>query len=129
MNTKLLLSASAIAMGGAGIAGSFLPHELATALGLPPAGVLPLLIQLLGAMLFAFAMMNWMARGSLIGGIYNRPIAVGNAAHFFIGALTLTKAVIAGEHRPAVIAIAAVYALFAIGFGSLLFRSPVTTAA
>ncbi|HEX7829809.1 MAG TPA: hypothetical protein VF787_09135 [Thermoanaerobaculia bacterium] len=126
MNTKLLLGASAIVLGAAGIAGTFAPQELATALGITSTGVLPLLIQLLSALLFGFAMVNWLARGSLIGGIYNRPVLVGNVAHFTIGGLAAIKAVLAGEHRPLVIGIAAVYAVFAIGFGTLLFRSPVT---
>ncbi|HEX2834039.1 MAG TPA: hypothetical protein VHW00_13590 [Thermoanaerobaculia bacterium] len=129
MNTKLLLGASAIVLGAAGIAGTFAPHELAAALGLTIAGPLPLLVQLMAALLFGFAMVNWMARGSLIGGIYNRPLLVGNVAHFVIGALAAGKTVLAGEHRPAVIAIAAVYAIFAAGFGMLLFRSPVSSPA
>lgn len=126
MNTKLLLGASAIVMGATGIAGTFGPQELATALGITSTGVLPLVIQLLAALLFGFAMINWLARGSLIGGIYNRPVLVGNVAHFTIGGLAAIKAMLAGEHRPLVIGIAAVYAVFAIGFGTLLFRSPVT---
>lgn len=129
MNTKLLLGASAIVMGATGIAGTFAPHELATILGLTIAQPLPLLVQLAAALLFGFAMVNWMARGGLIGGIYNRPLLVGNVAHFVIGALAAAKAVLAGEHRPAVIGIAVVYAIFAIGFGTLLFRSPVASQA
>ena len=129
MNTKLLLSASALTLGVAGIAGTFAPHEIASALGFTATGALPLIIQLLAASLFGFAMVNWMARGSLIGGIYNRPVLVGNVAHFLIGALAAVKAVLAGEHRPLLIAIAVIYAIFAIGFSLLLFRSPVTSSA
>jgi len=125
--TRLILSASAIVLVVLGLAATFAPHEIATALALTPAGVLPLLIQLLGATLFALAMINWMARGSLIGGIYNRPVAVGNVAHFVIGALAATKAVLHGEHRPIVIAIAALYVVFAIAFGMILMRSPVSS--
>lgn len=126
MNPKAVLSASALVMGAAGIAGTFMPHEIAAALGLTPAGILPLLIQFLAALLFAFAMANWMARGSLIGGIYNRPLAVGNVTHFVIGALASMKAVLAGEHRPAIVAIALVYTVFAIAFALVMRRSPVS---
>lgn len=122
MNTKLLLGASAIVMGAAGLAASFAPDEIAATLGL---GSAALLIQLLGALLFAFAMVNWLARGSLIGGIYNRPVAVGNIAHFVIGALALSKAVAAGERHPVFVAATVLYILFTLGFASLLFRSPV----
>ena len=125
MNTKVLLIASAIVMGLAGIAGSFLPHEIAGALALSTSGLTPVLLQLLAGLLFAFAMVNWMARGSLIGGIYNRPVAVGNVTHFLIGGLALGKAVAAGADHPAVLTATAVYALFAAAFALLLFRSPV----
>ena len=132
MNTKLLLSASALAMGIAGVAGSFLPAEVLRAVGVAPEGAAPvpvqLIVQLLAALLFAFAMVNWTARGSLIGGIYNRPIAIGNLTHFVIGALALLKAVpAAGPHRMVVAIAAGVYALFAIAFAAVFFRSPVAT--
>lgn len=125
MNTKLLLTTSAIAMGIAGAAGSFLPHEFLEAIGVTPAGALPLLVQLLAALLFAFALVNWMASGSLIGGIYNRPVAVGNLTHFTIGALALAKAVMNGARTPAIVVAAIVYAAFAIAFAVVLRRSPV----
>ena len=44
-------------------------QELLAALHLPAAGVPVLLIQLHAAMLLAFAIANWMAKGSLMGGI------------------------------------------------------------
>lgn len=111
-------------MGAAGVAGSFAPHELLSAAGIAPDGLLPLVVQLLAALYFAFAMVNWMARGSLIGGIYNRPVAVGNVTHFFIGAFALIR--VASEQRtPALLVATAVYILFAVGFAMLLFRSPV----
>ena len=126
MNTKLLLSASAIFLGIAGIAGSFMPDELLRALGVAPAGALPLLVQLLAALLFGFAMVNWTARGSLIGGIYNRPIAIGNLAHFVIGALALVRGTMnAGPQRTIVLVAAAIYVVFAIAFSAVFFRSPV----
>lgn len=126
MNTKLLLSISALVLGVAGIAGSFLPDELLRALGVTPAGVTPVIVQLLAALLFAFAMVNWTARGSLIGGIYNRPVALGNLTHFVIGALALLKAAMAGgEQRKLLLIAAAVYVVFAVAFIGMFFRSPV----
>ena len=126
MNTKILLSTSAVVMGIAGIAGSFLPHEVLSAIGVAPTGALPVLVQLLAATLFAFAMVNWTARGSLIGGIYNRPIAIGNLTHFVIGALALVKAAMnAGPHRMILAIAAVIYVLFAVAFAAVFFRSPV----
>ncbi|HYH08775.1 MAG TPA: hypothetical protein VEK11_17105 [Thermoanaerobaculia bacterium] len=121
MNTKLLLTASAVVMGAAGIAGTFAPAEIANALQFGS----PVVLQLLAALLFAFAMVNWMARGSLIGGIYNRPVAVGNLTHFLIGGLALIKIVAAGERRVAFLVATAIYIVFALGFAAVLFRSPV----
>jgi hypothetical protein len=125
MNTKLILSASAIVMGLAGVAGSFLPTEILQAVGVAPVGVLPVLVQLLAALLFAFAMVNWTARGSLIGGIYNRPVAIGNLTHFVIGALALLKAAMGAEpHRTVVFIVAAIYVAFALAFTAVFVRSP-----
>ncbi len=125
MNSKLILSASAIVMGLAGAAGSFLPAELLRAIGVAPVGLLPVMVQLLAALLFAFAMVNWTARGSLIGGIYNRPVAIGNLTHFVIGALALLKtALVAGPHRTVVFVAAAIYVVFALAFTAVFFRSP-----
>lgn len=125
MNTRLVLAASAFVMGAAGIAASFLPTGLLEALGTAPATPLRLMVQLLGALLFGFAMINWAARGSAMGGIYGRPIAIGNLTHFVIGGLALSKAVLDGATEPAVMVAAAVYVLFAVAFALVVFRSPV----
>jgi hypothetical protein len=112
-------------MGAVGIAASFAPAEIAEIAGLGSGVELALVLQMLGALLFSFAMVNWIARGSLLGGIYNRPITVGNLAHFVIGALALAKVVVAGERRTAFVVAAAIYLVFAVGFGAALLRSPV----
>lgn len=125
MNTKILMASSAIVMGVAGAAGLFLPQEILAAISAPAAGIFPALVQLLAAGLFGFAMINWMAKDSLIGGIYNRPVLVGNTTHFAIGAITLVKLVSGGMREPAVVVATVVYVVFAIGFGMLMFRSPV----
>jgi hypothetical protein len=127
MNTRILMAASAIVMGVAGAAGLFLPHEILSAIGAPATGLLPTLIQLHAGALLGFAMVNWMAKDSLIGGIYNRPVLVGNTAHFTIGAITLVKIVIANA-TPTIIVATVIYVVFAVGFGMLMFGSPVKPA-
>ncbi|MDQ3282051.1 MAG: hypothetical protein M3Q69_11630 [Acidobacteriota bacterium] len=117
MSTRLLLTASAIVLGVAGLAGIFAPDEVIGAIGAVNTRPLRLIIELFGAAFFGFALVNWSARGSLIGGIYNRPLALGNVAHFVIGAFASSKAGI----WPAAI----VYAIFAVAFGRLFFWSPV----
>jgi hypothetical protein len=122
------MSASAGAMVIAGIAALFLPQELLAAIGVPATGVLPAIVQLHGALLLGFAMVNWMAKDSLIGGIYNRPVGVGNLLHFATGAITLVKLVIRASMPMSVIVAAAVYGVFAIGFAMIVFGRPVKTA-
>jgi hypothetical protein len=82
--------------------------------------VLTLMVQLHAALLLAFAMLNWMAKESLIGGIYNRPLAVGNLVHFVVGAIMLAK-FISGGAGPLFVIATLIYVAFAIGFGVLVF--------
>lgn len=125
MNTKLLMTLSALIMGLAGITLSFLPHELLDYLGkTTDTGLDPLILQVLGALYFAFAMVNWTAKANLIGGIYARPIAIGNLTHFTIGALALIKGYFA-DHRMPVLIAALIYTAFAILFAIIFFTHPV----
>lgn len=124
MNRSLLMSASAAAMGLAGLAATFLPKEILRYAGAAGEGIAPLLVQLLGALYIAFAMVNWMGRGNLIGGIYGRPIAMGNTLHFTMGALALVKGVAAGAADPPVLAALAAYAVFSFSFCLVLFTHP-----
>lgn len=119
MSSKILMLVSSIVMGIAGIAAIFAPAELLSTLGL--ADVAPtVLVQLLGTLYFAFAITNWTARHNPIGGIYSRPLALGNFAHFAIGTLVLVKPAVALLKLPFLLALV-VYAMFALLFGILLF--------
>ena len=123
--TRLVMGGSAVAMGLAGLAGTFAPHELLRFAGLSATGAFPVLVQLTAALYLGFAMLNWMAKDSLIGGIYNRPVAIGNLVHFLVGALALLKYVTSAGAPPLLIAMAVMYAVFAIAFGVVMFTSPV----
>jgi hypothetical protein len=125
MNTKLLLASSAVVMLLAGVAGLFAPHELLVVNDVAPTGSLPLLVQLYAALLLGAAINNWTAKGSAIGGIYNKPLALGNLLHFATGGITLAKVLVAGRFTATLAIATAVYCLFAIGFGMVVFgRSP-----
>ena len=127
MNTKLVMTLSAIIMATIGISASFIPHEILTFIGLPTNQPLPLLIQVIGAMYFAFAMLNWMSKGSIIGGIYNRPIAIANWTHFVIAGLALIKGILSNPSLSYIIwSIAIIYSTFAILFGVVAFNHPVS---
>jgi hypothetical protein len=115
------MRASAVFLGVLGVAATFLPQEILARVGAPPVGFNVLLIQIAGALYLGFAMLNWMARGNLIGGIYSRPVAIGNIAHFTIGGLCLLKFVYAGEYALEVIAAAVAYSAFAALFAFVAF--------
>ncbi len=121
MNTKLLMAGSSLTLALAGLATSFAPVEILTSLKISSTGPLPVIIQLLGALYLGFALMNWMAKDSLIGGIYARPLSIGNCLHFTVGALALFKHQLAtGFHGPLTVALV-VYAIFALAFVYLVF--------
>ncbi len=125
MNTKILMISSCIFLGGLGISFTFIPDEIILSLSVTPNPISTLSLQLLGALYLGFAMLNWMAKGSLIGGIYNRPIAIGNFMHFTIGALALIKIITKIQtHSEIVILLTAVYSIFALLFGHVFKTNP-----
>jgi hypothetical protein len=125
MNTRLLMSSSALFMAVLGIVGSFLPQESLAHFGARPDPPLVLLVQIGGALYLGFAILNWMAKGVLIGGIYSRPVALGNFLHFAVVAIILLKALLGGFKPIEIIAGAAVYSLFGVWFGLVLFTHPI----
>lgn len=126
MNSRALLTASAIFLGGAGLGLTFLPQELLLHVRQPDARILVVFVQTIGAAYLAFAMLNWMSRGSTIGGIYGRPLAVANVVHFTMVAILLARWAAAGA-PPGVMISAGLYVLFALGFGALMFGRPSPT--
>ena len=132
VNTKLVMTTSSLFLALAGIFALFTPDVLLTLLpvpfanpllGVPIANPLSVLIQLMGALYFSMAMMNWTAKDSAIGGIYARPVSLANFAHFFIGTLLLAKYVLSSEFNVPILLILVVYAIFAILFYWLVFRA------
>lgn len=84
MKTKWLLSSSAVMMGLLGLAGTFIPEEISTILGIDPSPITLILLQIIGGLYLGFAMLNWFTRSALIGGIYNKPVVLGNLMHHII---------------------------------------------
>ena len=116
-------------MGALGLVATFLPRDILAYMGGTPHELTVLAIQVTGALYLGFAFLNWMAQGHLIGGIYSRPVAVGNFGHFTVAALALLKGVMSGQHDLPVVIAAAVYAAFAIAFALVLFRHPIPNGA
>ena len=124
MNTRGLMRASAIYLGLIGIAATFAPQEILALAGVPAAPMLTLGLQVAAAAQVGLAIMNWTAQGVLIGGIYARPLALGNFAHFLISALALIKAATSGLQVTPVLVGAAIHAVFAGLFGFVAFGNP-----
>jgi len=125
MNTKLILSVTAIFLGLISLSLTFAPDNVMHAFGIADSVVVRLMFQILGAFYFAFAMLNWMAKGAYIGGIYNRPIAIANLSHFLIGGLALTKAAFAQKELPMIISVfAGFYMVAAIVFYMVMSTHP-----
>lgn len=122
MKTKLLMSVSAVILGVIGIVLSFLPQEVALYLGMDASAAI--LLQVMGALYFGFAMLNWTAKANLIGGIYSRPVAIGNLAHFAIAALALVKQAFTGTNLTYIWVAALAYSVFALLFGYVFFTTP-----
>ena len=122
--TRALMMLSAIFMAIAGLITSYFPDRVLETHGTVPDGPTMLLIQMMGALYLGFALLNWTARGVIMGGIYARPLALGNFLHFAMVAVMLTRE--ASEHGGVQLATSAAgVSAFAIGFGVVLFRPPV----
>jgi len=122
MNTKSLMVTSSLVLGLAGLFGLFAPENVLAMLGVSKVNPLSVLIQLLGALYFSIALMNWTAKDSAIGGIYARPVSLGNFAHFFIGMLLFAKYLLSNGFNLYVLLMVVVYAILALSFYWLVFR-------
>lgn len=121
MNSRLLMTISALLFLAVGILFSFAPGEVVAFLDWNPESTI--LFQLAGAMYFGFGMINWTAKANLIGGIYGRPIALGNFTHAMIAALALAKIALKSANT-VVFLFAAGYIVLAILFGYIFFTHP-----
>ena len=125
MNTKILMTSSAIFLAIIGILFSFLPNEVMEYLNVEPNTITKIFLNILSALFLGFGILNWMAKGTLIGGIYNKPIVIGNLMHFGVGAIALIKVVFNNQTRPEIIiSLTAVYLVFAILFAYVFFVNP-----
>ena len=88
MKTKIVMTSSAIFLGVIGILLSFLPSEIITYLGVEPTIITTLFLKILSALYLGSGILNWMAKGSIIGGIYNKyelEVVRSNAFSYFHG--------------------------------------------
>lgn len=119
---RILMTTSAAWLIGVGAALTFLPQETAARIGLSTASQGTLLFELIGALCLGMGMANWMSRRSLIGGIYGRPLGVGNLMQFWVGAFALERAAAAGIAPLVTWPLFGGYLLFALSFGWIVLR-------
>ncbi|MEO8794132.1 MAG: hypothetical protein ABI390_01630 [Daejeonella sp.] len=130
MNTKILMTVSAVLLAIMGIALTFFPAELGAFFNISSTNSTLFILQIGGALYFAFAMLNWMAKGAIIGGIYNRPIAIGNFTHFTMVAIASVKYLFNQPLMPISFWIfTVIYCILAISFAITVFNHPAEKAA
>ena len=128
MNTKIVMTSSVILLVGIGILLSFLPNEVIEYLNIESNTITILFLNLLSALYLGFGLLNWMAKGTLIGGIYNKPIAIGNLMHFGVGAIALVKVTSSIQtHSEITISLTVVYVIFVILFAYVFLTNPTKT--
>lgn len=122
--TRPLMISSALFLGVLGVGAWFLPQEIIAYAGVSETPFTVALLQGLGALSLGFAALDWMARGVVIGGIYARPLALGNFLHFAAGTGLLLKALAGGGPLLELGVGTVAYGLFALWFGAVLFSDP-----
>ena len=93
MNTKTLMIISAIFLVVNGFVLSFFPNEISVLLTNTDNHFFILILQILGALYLGFSYINWMSKNSLICGIYNKPLIIGNTLHFLTASIAMIKLV------------------------------------
>lgn len=125
MNTKVLMISSAYSLGILGFALSFFPNETAVYLNFQTSINLILVLQILGSLYLAFGVLNWMATNQLIGGIYGRPLVIGNLIHFGTSTIALLKvAFIVETGIILVLGMMLLYCFYALCFGYIFVTTP-----
>jgi len=124
MNTKALMIISAIFLAINGFGFTFFPNEIASLLINTDNYILILILQILGALYLGFSILNWTSKSSLIGGIYNKPILMGNLLHFFTASMTLIKLNQGFQDNQLIFSYTIIYSLFTLSFGYVFFTNP-----
>lgn len=124
MRSTQVTRASALLLALVGAALLFAPVEVLsrTVPDVPPSAAW--LGQLLGAAWLGLATMNWLARFTMVGGIYGRAIVSANAAAYFVSAMVMLSAGRRLGFSTSMLVIAIVALVMAAVYGYLLFRGP-----
>ena len=123
--TKTLMIISAIFLAVNGFVLSFFPNEISVLLTNNDNHFFILILQILGALYLGFSYINWMSKNSLIGGIYNKTLLIGNTLHFLTASMAMIKLVFKFENNlQLIIPHTIIYCLFTLFFGYVFFSDP-----
>ena len=125
MKTKWLLSSSAVLMGLLGVTGTFIPEEISVILGIDPSPITLILLQIIGGLYLGFAMLNWFTRSALIGGIYNKPVVLGNLIHFIVVLFAVIRQ-LAEQFHVIFAILTLVYLVFSVWFTLVMRSNPLS---
>ncbi|MFN0156970.1 MAG: hypothetical protein ACKVRP_02735 [Bacteroidota bacterium] len=126
MNTRLVMTISAALLLAHGLVLLFAPELLYTLFDLShsPDGLVG--AQLLSAALIGFGLMNWTARGLVLGGIFGRAVVYGNFVYSLIGFFVSLRAGLGGFGNQYFWIEVILSLASAIVFSFLLFRGPIS---
>lgn len=125
MNARLTtatITVFAVVLMGGGVALTFLPEEIGSAVFGPDAP--GIVLAVLGGALFGLGLLNWMTRRAPIGGIYGRPVLMANLVHFTVAGLALLRMALDEPVGVGFWAITLVYLAGLAFYGLLLFKGP-----
>ena len=118
---RSILTLSALVLAVLGLTTLFAPDELVRSLQPEASPTIAAALQVAGSGLLGFAILDWMSRGTRIGGIYARPLAIGNLVLFTVGTLSIIKAALAERLPAAGLILGAVFLALATAFAWLAF--------
>jgi len=124
---NLLVLGSAVLYFAAALPLLFAPDELLTYAGANPSTLDSALLQVIGSALFGFAMLNWMNRFGVIGGIYGRPLVIANFTHAATATLLLGHVAMRAPFTVPLTIVVVLYGALAVAFGYKLFAAPRST--
>lgn len=126
MNTKILMTISAIFLIISGLGLTFIPEEISEYFNLGANQSSILFLQIIGSLYLGFGMLNWMTKNNLIGGIYSRPLVIGNLTHFLVTSFSLIK--IVGKYSEnefsIILSLTIIYSVLALCFGYVFMKNP-----
>jgi hypothetical protein len=114
MKSSWLTHVSAILLFTAGLGMLFLPDELLPMIQPDYPLSAAWVGQLMGSGWLALAALNWLNRGAVIGGIYQRPVVIANLTLYFISGGSLVPFAIRSDFQPT-LTVACIVALVMAG--------------